>query len=107
MIRQPIRQGDVTLYPVDETPQGEQQPRDGRGRLVLAEGEATGHAHAITDRQATLYGTELETRFLQVLAEGGVDLVHEEHATVTIPAGTWQVLIGRVWEPEGTRRVYD
>jgi hypothetical protein len=61
-------------------------PRD-RGRIVLALGEATGHAHAIADPQAALVETELEERFLHVLAEGGVLLCHEEHASVRLPQG--------------------
>lgn len=104
--RAPIRQGDVTLVPVAGMPEGPtKQPR--KGRLVLQEGEATGHAHAIADKGADLYGTDLEERFLQVLTEGGVKLRHEEHDTVVIPEGVYEIRIGRVWEPEGVRRVAD
>jgi hypothetical protein len=107
MSRRPIRQGDVTLYPVDRLPAGLPKQARIRGRIVVQEGEATGHAHAVLDRGADLYGTELETRFLQVLTEGGVALIHEEHDTITIPGGVYEVRIGRVWEPEGVRNVAD
>lgn len=107
-MRQPIRQGDITLIPVTTLPVGMTKTvRDVRGRIVVQEGEVTGHAHAILDRGASLYGEDLEARFLEVLTEGGVDLVHEEHDTVTIPEGVYEVKIGRVWEPEGVRRVAD
>ena len=77
---------------VDDRPDGELQPRDARGRVVLAEGEATGHAHAILEPGADLYGDDLNRRFLEVLAEGGVDLVHEEHAAIHLDPGTYQVV---------------
>ena len=44
----PIRQGDVVFYPVEVLPTGTTKTnRDNRGRIVVQEGEATGHAHAI------------------------------------------------------------
>ncbi|MEV4253036.1 hypothetical protein AB0J52_07680 [Spirillospora sp. NPDC049652] len=48
------RQGDILIVPVaeDAVPQAIRDlppvARDGRGRMVLALGEATGHAHALT-----------------------------------------------------------
>lgn len=46
---QQIRQGDVQLQPVDSLPAGcTEVPADGN-RIVLAYGQATGHAHAIYD----------------------------------------------------------
>lgn len=47
------RQGDVLIAPITETAvpdtarDAASEPRDGRGRLVLALGEVTGHAHAV------------------------------------------------------------
>ena len=42
-----FRQGDVLVVPVDEIPTGlKKVPRE-QGRLVLAHGEATGHAHVV------------------------------------------------------------
>ena len=54
-----VRQGDVLLVAVEAVPDDAvEQPR--QGRLVLAEGEATGHAHAIAERDAREFrvGTE-------------------------------------------------
>ena len=73
-------------------------PRDRTGRIVLAEGEATGHAHAIHDIGADLYGVRLENRYLEVLAEGGVDVVHEEHAPIHLRQGSWRVVRQREHE---------
>ncbi len=64
-------------------------PRD-NGRVVLAYGEVTGHAHAIADPDATLYAVPgTDDRFLAVMAGSGVTLRHEEHATITLPPGLY------------------
>ena len=93
------RQGDVLFVPIDSIPteRGRVQTRDPRGRIVLAEGEATGHAHAISEEGAHLYGEDPERRFLRVLDEGGVDLVHEEHATIHLEPGSYRVIRQRHW----------
>jgi hypothetical protein len=50
------RQGDVLLIRVDSLPTGLREiPRD-RGRVVLAYGETTGHAHAIEAPSVRFFG---------------------------------------------------
>lgn len=106
------RQGDVLIVPVDERAvparakdvRGE--PRDGRGRLVLAFGEVTGHAHAIPGpgrlvREPGPYGP-----FLLELPEGG-RLVHEEHAPIVLPKGWYRVVRQREYVPGAYRIVAD
>lgn len=108
------RHGDVLIRPVQEIPEEAQKVRRQKGRLILAEGEATGHAHAILDRDVDLYelvtpgdADEMRRRFLRVEAEAGASLVHEEHHTLTIPPGDYEI-IGQVeFEPERLRRVED
>ena len=98
------RQGDILLIPIDEVPdtRGAAQARDVRGRIVLAEGEATGHAHAIEANGARLFGDDLQRRFLEVIADGGVDLVHEEHAAIHLNPGAYRVVRQREWVYEST-----
>ena len=48
-----IRQGDLLLVPMEALPEQTWGDIHG-GRLVLAEGEATGHAHVIEDSRAEL-----------------------------------------------------
>ena len=48
-----IRQGDLLLVPIAGLPEGADRVRS--GRLVLAEGEATGHAHVVDDERASLH----------------------------------------------------
>lgn len=101
------RQDDVLLIAVGHIDNTAPQKRDDRGRIVLAYGELTGHAHAIHDVEATLYGTDLENRFLEVLAQGGVALSHEEHAPILLPHGAYRVVRQREWTPEGQRWIAD
>lgn len=97
-----FRQGDVLIRRVEALPKAAQTPiaRD-NGRIVLAYGEVTGHAHAILDPDTDVLfmGTAtLEQRFLQVLAEGGVNLVHEEHDTINLPPGAYEVVRQREYD---------
>jgi hypothetical protein len=108
-----VRQGDVLLVPVREIPKGARRLDRVDGRLVLAEGEVSGHAHAIQDDHADLYlvregdVAEMRRRFLRVEAEVAT-LVHEEHAPITLPPGDYEVRRQREWVPAQTSRpVFD
>ncbi len=92
------RQGDVLVVAVDAIPpHARLVPRDA-GRIVLAYGEVTGHAHAIDapEVEATLLSVSENERFLRLMAD--VDLAHEEHAAIRIPAGTYRVVQQRIWD---------
>lgn len=103
-----IRQGDVLLVPVAGTPAGARPIARVAGRLILAEGEATGHAHAVSDPGAELLDGDLEARFLRVLEEGGVTLGHEDHAPVRVPPGDYEVRLQREYKPRAVpERVRD
>ena len=104
------RQGDVLLAPVGEAPEGLRDPvvpRDDQGRVILALGEATGHAHAIRDPWVTM--TEHPTtkvRHLHVVGKPTA-LLHEEHAPITLPPGVYRVGYQREYSPDEIRRVAD
>lgn len=131
------RQGDVLLRAIDpaQLPAATAAiPRQG-GRIVLAEGEATGHAHAVLSRDARLVGERRATtqppatapgtqpaapapgtqpltprRFL--VLDAPADVVHEEHAPIALPAGVYEVVIQREYVPSEVsapawRRVVD
>ena len=91
-----IRQGDVLLVPVDEIPT-ESRRQSRRGRLVLAEGEATGHAHAILERDAETFTTSDGSRFL--LTKSRAQLIHEEHAPLQVAPGAYRVIVQREYVP--------
>lgn len=106
--RQPLAQGDVLLIPVDAVPEGATVvPRD-HGRVVLAYGEVTGHAHAIVapEAEATLLTTEQNERFLRLVSPQV--LVHEEHGPIGVGPGTWRVTPQREYAyGEAEQRVAD
>ncbi len=80
--------------------------RDGRGRLVLALGEVTGHAHALVAIGELLRDPDpLRPDFLH-LPSGG-RLVHEEHAAITLPKGWFRVVRQREYVPGAVRPVAD
>lgn len=95
------RQGDVLVIPVSELPKGlTPVKRDARARIVLAEGEVTGHAHAITAPDAELYAdpaatAEAADRYLRIRST--VTLDHEEHGQITLPPGDYIVRRQREW----------
>jgi hypothetical protein len=95
------RQGDVLIVRVDDEREDLRErslePRD-EGRVVLAYGEVTGHAHAIADEDAALWRLPGEDRLLTVTG-AGVSLRHEEHATIAIPPGTYLVRRQREYVP--------
>lgn len=104
------RQGDVLLELVDvQLPCDAQRVKRDRGRVVLAYGEVTGHAHAITDAGAELFQRlvedGMEERFLRVESE--VALEHEEHGTITIPPGLYRQVPQNEYTPAEIRRVAD
>jgi hypothetical protein len=99
-----LRQGDVLLIPVDHVPDAATVIRAG-SRLILAEGEATGHAHAVLADEAELIETRNGTSFLRVVDEGTAALVHEEHDTIPLAPGVYEVRRQREYTPtpRGTR----
>lgn len=67
-----FRQGDVLLRPVTKTPGNLKKVPLDKGRVILAYGEVTGHAHAIADPVELLLPQdvrEMERRFLRVETE--------------------------------------
>ena len=102
-----IRQGDVLLVPVAGLPERAREGR--RGRLVLAEGEATGHAHVVDDDRASLHGHPSSSGlYLSVVGDGPVFLVHEEHGPLALAPGVYEVRRQREYAPRvGFRRVSD
>lgn len=112
------RQGDVLLIAVAGNAKTSKRIGRDKGRIVLAYGEATGHAHAIASREASLWEVAVGDAAAQ--AEGArlladrllkvrrpVNLEHEEHAPIRLPAGTYKVRIQRTYEPEAVRNVAD
>ncbi|MBW1596681.1 hypothetical protein [Streptomyces sp. JJ38] len=106
------RQGDVLIVPVTESAvparllDAAGEPRDARGRLVLALGEVTGHAHAVQGPGRLLGESGASGPRLLHLPEGG-RVVHEEHAPIPLPRGWYRVMRQREYAPGAVRVVAD
>lgn len=102
------RQGDVFIVPVKSIPKSvESVDREG-GRVILAHGEVTGHAHAIKDKRATLFrDPKLAAIFMHVSGDAPVTLEHDEHSTIAIPPGNYQVIRQVEYSPQEIRNVAD
>jgi len=105
--------GDVLIRPTDNELAKEslssgdtvQLGGGGDDRIVLAKGEATGHAHAIdmsnlpSDVVVTTYGSEWRNNVDLLGVKGGdVVLTHEEHKPITLPPGNYEVSIVREFD---------
>ena len=101
------RQGDILLIPVDRntTKYGEQIPPEAE-RVILALGEATGHAHALSAKLAVLYAIANSTDRL-LRTKPGALLVHEEHDNIPLPEGDYIVRRQREYTPEKIKPVTD
>lgn len=106
------RQGDVLIMAVPEgavpktlvaTPS---VARDARGRLVLALGEVTGHAHAVQGPGKLIREGAATGPMLLHLPQGG-RVVHEEHAPITLPKGWFRVIRQREYVPGSIRIIAD
>jgi hypothetical protein len=103
-----FRQGDVLIVPIGKLPAGLKPVEREHGRLVLAYGEVTGHAHAIRDKRAALFrDPELAAVFMHVSGDGPVALDHQEHDTIHIPPGDYQIIRQREYTPDAIRNVAD
>lgn len=102
------RQGDVLVAAINDIPSDVRQVPLDNGRLILAYGEVTGHAHVVIG-DAELFTpadvAELEDRFLTVEQEA--QIVHDEHSTIALPPGNYIVRRQREYSPEEIRRVAD
>src|SRR6185503_20073291 len=88
-------QGDVLIVPVKSIPKDATPTALSPGnKIILAFGEQTGHHHRIVvmDREAEMLTVpETNERFLRIMASSGVALVHEEHGSITLRPGDYQV----------------
>jgi hypothetical protein len=108
-------QGDLLIERVaDVTPSGTIVSPDATGAIVLAEGELTGHRHAIFDR-VTMFREDALARDIPgglyvghvKVSDGSVVIRHQEHSPVTLPEGMWRVRRQRELEPKDATLVSD
>jgi hypothetical protein len=100
-----FRQGDILFERLAEIPKGfKYDPeRSASNRIVLAEGEVTGHYHEVLEDESTVVLSPTESKaidelILHVRAPGGTEVKHPEHAPVPLPQGIWKVSRQREYE---------
>jgi hypothetical protein len=100
-----FRQGDVMLEKISALPaKVKRVPAEG-GRLIVARGEVTGHAHAVAEEMGEMYVDESGRIYLQIETE--TEIVHEEHGAIPLPVGVYVYTPQREYHPEAIRNVLD
>lgn len=108
-------QGDLLIERVaDIEPSGTLLTPSETGETVLAEGEVTGHRHAIHD-VVTMFRDDALARDIpsglyvgHVRVDGDpVKLLHDEHDAIVLTRGTFRVRRQRELEPRDARVVLD
>ena len=99
------RQGDLLIQKCDAVPGGVSEVGRIGGRLILAEGEVTGHDHSVSEANAEMFSERDGVLYLR--APNGCDVVHQEHAAVTLSPGTYRIQRQQQWHAGRSQRVLD
>lgn len=129
MINKHYRHGDILLIKIDELPENIKF-KTKRSKIIL-EGEVTGHAHRLkgnakilevaeriaNDPHGVWDGQRLVANTIRVEAKsqvigyavvkGPTGLIHEEHDTITLPVGTYEIRRQREYDTDYIRFVED
>ena len=96
------RQGDVFIIARSGLPKQGRAER----RPVLAEGEATGHAHRVKDPTTTSVNSNKTEKNKEVSGDSAT-IIQDEHHAITVPRGEYEIRIQREYTPKEIRRVVD
>lgn len=107
-----MRQGDVFVQQVQKRERSGRAISD-QGRVILAYGEVTGHAHEVVAETKAIEGVPPAqlfeepdgTRYLFV--DRPCSLIHQEHGPIALKTGCYKVTRQREYSPEEIRLVAD
>ena len=111
-----IRQGDIILKRVASAPASYKHiPAK---RAIVGYGEATGHTHVLADVEWVVAPETSEDDLKQfalgrkmmpvfTVVPEATTLTHQEHATLVVPPGVWQVARQAEYTPQAIRTVID
>ena len=85
------RHGDLLIREIETLPRGLKKSEN-----ILAYGEVTGHSHVLNGN-ANIFQNKEGKKFFQAQEE--VELTHQEHKTLKIEKGVFEVLTEREYEP--------
>ena len=96
------RQGDILLREIEVIPEGVKPSNND----VILRGEATGHAHRIVN--GTIFTLEtFRSEEMYIEAKPEAALIHEEHNTIQVEAGFYEVIRQREYDPESQSRLVE
>ena len=114
-----VRQGDVLLIRVAALPSVLTERPTDAGRVVLAYGEVTGHAHAVRGDVRHYDAPDAASAAMQLLRDAGfpmevgeanaptfldvlspAEVTHDEHTAHALPAGQYVKLIQTEWSDD-------
>lgn len=98
------RQGDVLIQRVEEMPDIKTAKPKGV-RLILVEGEATGHHHSVPVEDVDVMGRDGGATFLRLIKDSVLE--HQEHAPIKLTAGTYKVTRQVEYNGQSFRNVKD
>lgn len=99
------RQGDILLMSCSRVPSGAREIAPESGRVILARGETTGHAHAFAADRVRYFREDGSGQgFVVISGASTVDLTHEEHTTLRVAPGAYRVVRQREYEPKAHPR---
>jgi hypothetical protein len=104
------RQGDVLIIPVASVPANTKPVLRENGRVILAYGEVTGHHHSIVETDVELVTSQKADQlrtWLRITTDEPVALTHQEHDTIQLPPGDYEVRRQREYSPEAPTWVQD
>jgi hypothetical protein len=115
MMTEIFAQGDLLIERVpDVAPSGTIEQNAEGAAMVLAEGEESGHRHAIRERVTMFRDDRLARDIPAGLYVGHVQVssptarvTHDEHAPITLPMGTYRVRRQRELGPRDARVLAD
>jgi hypothetical protein len=91
------RQGDLLFVPMTRRESNWiRSPKTDVAGGILALGEVTGHSHRVTGNAVAVYDTERYGRVID--AKELFEIVHEEHAPITLPPGAYRVIRQREFD---------
>ena len=103
------RQGDLLIKKAEDTePKSWEPRRRRRASGILLRGEATGHAHRIRKEDLSKVDVLIDTAGnLWIRAKEPTQIIHEEHGSIDIAPGFYEVRRQREFRPGGDRLVRD
>lgn len=100
-----FRQGDVLLTRCEPPNIDEGRAIEQGDNIVLAEGEATGHAHRVQSRAKMILWLIAAKRYIEVVQAATIN--HEEHGKIDLDPGWYEVRRQREFDAGRVRWVAD